>query len=423
MLAGLFVRFPSFGAKGASSYKPGLDRVRTMLDRLGNPHTRYRCIHVAGTNGKGSTGNMLAAHLAGSGLKVGLYTSPHILDFRERMRTVRVSEGSSQVTLVPRTSVWDFMQEYGTEFDRLDLSFFEISTVMAFWWFASENVDVAVVETGLGGRLDATNVITPYLSVITNIGYDHMDLLGPTLGAIASEKAGIIKPGVPVVIGESSPETDDVFRRKAEESGSAMFFADRYGFEDDVTGAMSCTLGRMDLRGIYQEKNLRTVCCALEVAGMTPDFDSICRAAYICDFHGRWEKLSDSPCTICDIGHNEHGLKYNFRQLDGLLDSGKYSDLVIVYGSVRDKDVDAVLKILPPRAYIYFTAADNHRAMPAAELFSRAARPDSEAVPCVGDAVRAALDRCSSLARPLLYIGGSTYVVSEAVPLFKHEEL
>ena len=419
MLAGLFVRFPSFGAKGASAYKPGLDRVRTMLDRLGNPHTRYRCIHVAGTNGKGSTSNMLAAHLAGSGLKVGLYTSPHILDFRERMRTVRVSEGGSQVTLVPRASVWDFMQEYGTEFDRLDLSFFEITTVMAFWWFASENIDVAVVETGLGGRLDATNVITPCLSVITNIGYDHMDLLGPTLEAIASEKAGIIKPGIPVVIGESSPETDDVFRRKAEESGSAVFFADRYGFGDAASKAMVQALGMMDLRGIYQEKNLRTVCCALEVAGMKPDFDFICAAASICDFHGRWEKISDSPCTICDIGHNEHGLKYNFKQLESLLDSGMYSDLVMVYGSVRDKDVDAVLRILPSRAYIYFTAAANHRAMPADELSARAARVDSEVIPAVDDAVRAALARCASMARPLLYIGGSTYVVSEAVPLFK----
>lgn len=419
MLAGLFVRFPSFGAKGASAYKPGLDRVRTMLDRLGNPHTRYRCIHVAGTNGKGSTSNMLAAHLAGSGLKVGLYTSPHILDFRERMRTVRVTEGSSQVTLVPRASVWDFMQEYGTEFDRLDLSFFEITTVMAFWWFASENIDVAVVETGLGGRLDATNVITPCLSVITNIGYDHMDLLGPTLGDIASEKAGIIKPGIPVVIGESSPETDDVFRRKAEESGSAVFFADRYGFGDAASKAMVQALGMMDLRGIYQEKNLRTVCCALEVAGMNPDFDSICAAASICDFHGRWENISDSPYTICDIGHNEHGLKYNFKQLESLLDSGMYSDLVMVYGSVRDKDVDAVLRILPSRAYIYFTAAANHRAMPADELSARAARVDSEVIPAVDDAVRAALARCASMARPLLYIGGSTYVVSEAVPLFK----
>lgn len=423
MLAGLFVRFPSFGAKGASAYKPGLDRVRTMLDRLGNPHTRYRCIHVAGTNGKGSTSNMLAAHLAGSGLKVGLYTSPHILDFRERMRTVRVSEDGSRVDLIPRVSVWDFIQEYGGDIDALDLSFFEITTIMAFWWFASENVDVAVVETGLGGRLDATNVIIPCLSVITNIGFDHMDLLGPTLGDIASEKAGIIKPGVPVVIGESSPETDEVFRRKAGESGSAVFFADRYGFEDAVSKAMARALERMDLRGIYQEKNLRTVCCALEVAGMTPDFDSICSAASICDFHGRWEILSDSPCTICDIGHNEHGLKYNFRQLESLLDNGRYSDLIIVYGSVRDKDVDAVLKILPSRAYIYFTSAANHRAMPAAELFSRAARPDSEAVSCVRDAVKAALDRCSSLARPLLYIGGSTYVVSEAVPLFKRKEL
>lgn len=423
MLAELFVRFPSFGAKGPEAYKPGLDRVKTILGRMDDPQTRYRCIHVAGTNGKGSTCNMLAAHLAGSGLKVGLYTSPHILDFRERMRTVQCSGGECSVTLIPRREVWNFIQEYSSDINALELSFFEITTVMAFRWFASEEVDVAVVETGLGGRLDATNVITPYLSVITNIGYDHVDLLGPTLGDIAGEKAGIIKPGIPVVVGESSPDTDEVFRRRAEESGSALFFADRYEFGDTVSGAMTRALEVMDLKGIYQEKNLRTVCCALEITGMTPDFDAICAAASICDFHGRWEKLSDSPFTICDIGHNEHGLKYNFRQLDSLLDSGRYSDLVMVYGSVRDKDVDAVLMILPPRAYIYFTAAANHRAMPSDELYARAARKDSESVPDVRDAVRAALERCSSLARPLLYIGGSTYVVSEALPLFKKDRI
>ena len=422
MLAELFVRFPSFGAKGQSAYKPGLDRVRTMLGRTGNPQTAFTCIHVAGTNGKGSTCNMLAANIAASGLKVGLYTSPHILDFRERMRTITIADGKSSVREVPRGFVWDFIRKYREDMDELDLSFFEITTVMAFSWFAQEKVGVAVIETGLGGRLDATNVITPSLSVITNIGYDHMDLLGPTLKDIAGEKAGIIKPGVPVVIGESSPETDGVFSSRAAACGSDIFFADRMNVGEEILAGMSEALPLMDLRGIYQEKNLRTVCCALLVAGMQPDFDAIRRAASICDFHGRWEKLSDSPCTICDIGHNEHGLKYNFRQLESLLDSGKYSDLVMVYGSVRDKDVDAVLKILPRRSYIYFTAAANHRAMPSDQLYARAGRKDSEAVPDVKDAVRAALDRCSSLARPLLYIGGSTYVVSEAVPLFKDKK-
>ena len=501
MLASLFVRYPSFGSVGAGAYKPGLERMREMCRRMGDPQTKFRTIHVAGTNGKGSTCNMLAADLAASGLKVGLYTSPHILDFRERARIIetdreRAGRGESQVTLIPREAVWDFIQSHNGDIEELNLSFFEITTAMAFDWFASCNVDIAVIETGLGGRLDATNVITPEISVITNIGYDHMDLLGPTLSDIAGEKAGIIKPGVPVVIGESGPESDPIFTRRAASLGSPLTFADAGGFgslsqqsvrtatesfgPDCVAiGPSQASLGPspsirpgvasgftesicmlsaraeglepavargpvypmaaacyatrcvseaaegLDLKGSYQAKNLNTVLTALKVLGREPDMAAISHAAAICHFHGRWETLLESPKTICDIGHNEHGLKYNFRQLDDLLDNGTYTDLVMVYGSVKDKDVDAVLKILPQRAHIIFTAADNHRAMPAGELLRRADHKGAEIGGSVRESVRKALDRCKvleaeaagrgTLAKPLLYIGGSTYVVSEAV--------
>lgn len=385
---------------------------------MGEPQKAYPCIHVAGTNGKGSTCNMLTSVLASKGLRVGLYTSPHILDFRERMRVVE--NGSAR--LVPRTRVWDMLQEYEGDFDELDLSFFEITTALAFKFFADEKVDVAVIETGLGGRLDATNVITPILSVITNIGLDHTDLLGSTLPEIAVEKAGIVKPGIPVVIGESNPATDPVFRTVAEAQASPITFADRIsGIECPV--ASQEILSRMDLKGSYQEKNLRTVLAALKVLGIEPNADALKNAAKICDFHGRWEEMAKEPYTICDIGHNEHGLKYNFAQLDSLLDEGRFTDLVMVYGSVADKDVDAVLEILPHRAHIIFTAADNHRAMPAQSVYDHAEAIfsrkgialDAEVVADVPSAVSRALDICRGKNHPLLYIGGSTYVVSEAI--------
>lgn len=440
LLRCLSLHFPSFQNNGASAFKPGIERVELFCEILGNPHKSYPCIHVAGTNGKGSTCNITAAVLSSSGLKTGLYTSPHILDFRERMRIV----DSGGVTLIPRRQVWNFLKEYGETMERLGLSYFEMTTAMAFWFFAREGVDVAVIETGLGGRLDATNVIVPLISVITNIGLDHTDLLGSTLAEIAGEKAGIIKPGVPVVIGESHPETDPVFENAARVCASPLLFADR---EEPVAGgrvlddaAFSELLSTMDLRGLYQRKNLRTSLCAVEVIRKTFDLKrnvilaAIRSAASICAFHGRWEKIADKPVTICDIGHNEHGLKHNFAQLDSLLDSGEYTDLVMVYGSVRDKDFDAVLRLLPRRARIFFTSASGPRAVEAGELKLHAdsiaaeqgfVRDVSVASDAVADAVEAAFRHCHDLCRiaepcrcpanPLLYIGGSTYVVGEAV--------
>jgi len=416
-IAQLFARVPSFQEKGADAYKPGLERMAQMCLRMGNPQRRYRIIHVAGTNGKGSVCNMLAAQFASGGCRVGLYTSPHLFDFRERMRVVE----SSAISLISREQVWDFLQEWGPDIDELELSFFEITTVMAFDYFAQRKVDLVVLETGLGGRLDATNVAIPEISVITNIGLDHMDLLGSTLPEIAYEKAGIIKSGVPVVVGESNPLTDPVFDRVALLCGSPLEYADKLVPAGMDEAGFEKVLDSMDLRGSYQSKNLRTVLCALSVLGIKPDFDALCNAARICDFHGRWETVSDKPRIISDIGHNAHGLKYNFAQLDSMLDSGEISSLVMLYGSVKDKDVDASLRLLPSRAHVIVTQASSPRAMPAEQVVEHCRRlgvkAEVEAVPDVAQALDVALRLVgtSDGGRPLLYIGGSTYVVSEVL--------
>lgn len=435
MLDKLFHRFPSFQKAGATAYKPGIGNMLAIDAITGHPHRNYRIIHIAGTNGKGSVSNMLASVLSASGLRTGLYTSPHILDFRERMR---IASPDGSIEYVSKEYVWDFIHLRGDDFNRLDLSFFEITTIMALCWFADRKVDAVVLETGLGGRLDSTNIVTPELSVITNIGLDHCDLLGNTLAEIAAEKAGIIKPGVPVVVGESSPETDPVFH--ANSLDSKLLFADKVlpSLWEKADGILE----KMDLQGCYQRKNLRTVLAAIDVLRSCfadCDFsDTVVEQAIIhtarrMDFHGRWEKLSDNPWIICDIGHNEHGLKYNFAQLEAMLSEGKCSHLIIVYGSVSDKDVDAVMHLMPRDATYIFTNASTRRAMPASEVIAKYlnhCRADgisdvqAVATDSVPDALRKALDINAAVlaenpkARPLIYVGGSTYVVSEAVALF-----
>ena len=482
MIEKLFLRFPSFQKVGAGAYKPGIANMEFADQLMGHPHRKYKIIHVAGTNGKGSVSNMLTSVLAASGLKVGLYTSPHILDFRERMRVVapsgeRVSSRiqsssglnvrhlslqtgqleSVECGLVSKEYVWDFIHQWQDTFDHLDMSFFEITTMMALNWFAHEEVDVVVLETGLGGRLDSTNIVTPILSVITNIGLDHCDMLGETLPEIAFEKAGIIKPKVPVVVGESHPETDSVFERKvlytnlseAEFMGSRpaimslLTFADKTypSLWDDHKGILAA----MDLQGEYQQKNLRTVLVALEVlASLNIDgilsaecqenrarcVDALIHTAARTDFHGRWEKLSGAPYTICDIGHNEHGLKYNFAQLERMMSSCDFSKLYLVYGSVADKDVDAALRLLPNDAVCVFTQANSKRALAADKIKEKyyalcAANGRHEGEVHVTTSVSEAIELVKDLAvgesNPLVYIGGSTYVVSEAVGVYKKE--
>ena len=476
MLEKLFLRFPSFQKAGASAYKPGIANMEFIDQLMGHPHRNYDIIHVAGTNGKGSVSNMLASALSATGLKVGLYTSPHILDFRERMRVVEESPCEDE-NVIPNESesrgveplyhcvskeyVWEFMQQWRDTFDHLDLSFFEITTIMALQWFADEKVDMVVLETGLGGRLDSTNIVNPVLSVITNIGLDHCDMLGDTLSEIAFEKAGIIKPRVPVVMGETHPETAPVFERKVLYTNlpEPAFMGDRQAmmslltFADQTQPPLWCEhediLARMDLQGAYQKHNLRTVLAAPAVSGRTcstftaklhqvPSNSGVSGALsqqyctrYIVDalintskrtgFRGRWEKLSDNPLTICDIGHNEHGLRHNFAQLETMLSEGKCTDLIIVYGSVADKDVDAVLHLMPKDATYIFTQAQSKRALKAESIYEKFAAAGfsterAHVVPQVCDAVAKALELALLAGpAPLIYIGGSTYVVSEAV--------
>lgn len=478
MLSKLFVRFPSFQKVGAGAYKPGIANMEFVDQLMGHPHRKYKVIHVAGTNGKGSTSNMLTSALAAAGYKVGLYTSPHIVDFRERIRVVEeIAAGSALAmtySLIPKEDVWSFVQQWQETFDHLDMSFFEITTLMALDWFAKQEVDIVVLETGLGGRLDSTNIVTPVLSVITNIGLDHCDMLGETLPEIAFEKAGIIKPCVPVVIGESHPETDEVFERKVLYTNlpepafmgnrnaimSLLTFADKV--EPTLWDKHEEILAAMDLQGAYQHKNLRTALAALDVligqclqvplapsnsgaagpfpyAGVRkcqlhisgPDISqALVHTAARTGFRGRWEKISDNPVTICDIGHNEHGLKYNFAQLERIMASGEYNHLIIVYGSVADKDVDAVIHLMPEHATYIFTQAHGKRALPAEQAMNKYMKFCEESGRQVGDvyciedvgqarrkaeSIAAAIMQKNPDARPMIYIGGSTYVVSEAV--------
>ena len=451
MIDALFCRFPSFQKVGAGAYKPGLGNMEFMDQLRGHPHKKYKVIHVAGTNGKGSVSNMLASALSSMGYKVGLYTSPHILDFRERIRVC----DSGSVSLIPKQDVWNFVRQWQDTFDHVDMSFFEITTSMALQWFADQEVDYVVLETGLGGRLDSTNIVTPVLSVITNIGLDHCDLLGETLQEVAFEKAGIIKPCVKVVVGESSPETDAVFERKVLYTNlpepaymgnraaimSLLTFADKV--EPSLWDRHERILAEMDLKGSYQRKNLRTVLAALdalEISCGTSTLsaenrgggiaEAIIHAAERVGFHGRWEQVSESPRVICDIGHNEHGLKYNFAQLEAMLQAGECTDLIILYGSVSDKDVDAVMRLMPRDAKYVFTQANGKRALPAESVREKYLTFCTETgrqpgtvwcCPHVREAARVAYDEAARLcnadpsARPLIYVGGSTYVVSEFI--------
>ena len=451
MIDALFCRFPSFQKVGSGAYKPGLGNMEFMDQLLGHPHKKYKVIHVAGTNGKGSVSNMLASALSSMGYKVGLYTSPHILDFRERIRVC----DSGSVSLIPKQDVWNFVRQWQDTFDHVDMSFFEITTSMALQWFADQEVDYVVLETGLGGRLDSTNIVTPVLSVITNIGLDHCDLLGETLQEVAFEKAGIIKPCVKVVVGESSPETDAVFERKVLYTNlpepafmgnraaimSLLTFADKV--EPSLWDRHERILAEMDLKGSYQRKNLRTVLAALdalEISCGTSTLsaenlgggiaEAIIHAAERVGFHGRWEQVSESPRVICDIGHNEHGLKYNFAQLEAMLQAGECTDLIILYGSVSDKDVDAVMRLMPRDAKYVFTQANGKRALPAESVREKyltfctqtGRQPGTVwCCPHVREAARVAYDEAARLcnadpsARPLIYVGGSTYVVSEFI--------
>ena len=442
MLQDLFRRFPSFQQAGTAAYKPGIDNMLVFDQLTGHPHRKFKTIHVAGTNGKGSVSSMLTSVLSASGIRTGLFTSPHILDFRERARIVQGDE----LKYISRDFIWDFCERWHDTFDHLDLSLFEISTMMAFEWFASEDVEVAVIETGLGGRFDSTNIVTPVLSVITNIGLDHCNILGETLPEIAFEKAGIIKPCVPVVVGESDPEIDSVFERKVlytnlpepKFMGSRTEIMSLLTFADKVYPTMwnqhDEILAKMDLQGACQRHNLRTVLAALEALDIP--FDRACvaeaieRTAARTDFHGRWERLSSDPLVICDIGHNEHGLRLNMKKLSDMLVAGECGSLVIVYGIMSDKDFHSIAHLLPAEAHYVFTSAPGPRALPAEALAQKyEAYCAEEGIPCASyqveqepsKAMKMALETAADMNEPLIYVGGSTYVVAEIIRWFKEK--
>lgn len=417
IISELFARHQSVQNAGFSSdaYKPGLDHIREFDAKLGNPASKLRSIHIAGTNGKGSVASMLASAFSATGLSVGLYTSPHISDFRERIKIIK-----GGCHLIPEKSVMAFVKEWGEDFDKMNLSFFEITTAMAFWWFEKQGVDIAVIETGLGGRLDSTNILDPDLCIITSIGLDHCAILGNTRAEIAAEKAGIFKEGVPAIIGTWDEETAPVFEQKGKDTGCPVLFADKLEADPSMTD-----ISKLDLRGDYQSQNLQTVIAALTLLRayygnllVPPVLEAIRHTAEITGLRGRWEMLRRNPDMICDIGHNPPALKENFAQLRQYLDSGKYIKLIMVYGIMADKALDDIIPLMPEKASYIFVTPQTPRALPAdmlAESFKHL-RPDCEEA-IIASSVEEGLRIASAMAESetLIYIGGSTFVVADAI--------
>ena len=398
---------PMFQKVGSAAYRPGLENTEYLMDYLGHPERGLRCIHVAGTNGKGSTSSMLASVLMEAGYRTGLYTSPHLIDFRERMRV----DGE----MIPKEFVADFVERHLDFFTAHSFSFFEMTTAMAFCWFRACGVDVAVVETGLGGRLDSTNVVMPDLSVITNIALDHTAILGDTRVQIAGEKAGIIKPGVPVLIGENDPEIEPVFRAKATREGAPLYFTDHGIRLEDYP---------CPLEGDYQRFNIATVVAACGILRESWKLDpqtvrrGIARVVDNTHLQGRWQVLSRQPLVVCDTGHNVNGIGEIVRQLSHT-PKGR---LFMVFGMVNDKDVDGVLALLPKEAQYCFAQASVQRALDSRELARRAARFSlrGEAYPDCESAFRAAQQQAGP--QDMIFVGGSTFVVADVLEALSKQE-
>lgn len=412
----LYTCVPMFQKVGSSAYKEGLENTHILDEHFGHPHKCFPTIHVAGTNGKGSCSHTLAAILQSAGYKVGLYTSPHLRDFRERIRIDGMPISEEYVV--------NFVAAEKNFFESLYPSFFELTTALAFKYFAEQKVDVAVIEVGLGGRLDCTNIIVPDVSIITNISYDHTQFLGDTLAAIAFEKAGIIKAGVPVVIGETVAETKPVFVARAQESGAPIYFAEEKKQLTDARmkadGLYYDTLkyGLLygELGGLYQVKNTNTVLTTIDVLkenGYSITDEALRSGfAHVCELtglEGRWQRLQSSPRMICDTGHNVGGITYIVQQLK----LQQYRTLRIVFGMVNDKDIHTVLKMLPRDAVYYFTQANVSRAIPVDELKSEAELAGLKGTSYidVSSAVEAA--QKESLPEDFIYVGGSSYIVSD----------
>lgn len=427
----LYASQPAFHQVGAAAYKPGLDNTYALMAHLGNPHTQLRAIHIAGTNGKGSTSHLIAAALQAEGYKVGLFTSPHLVDFRERIRI--------NGKMIPQETVVNWVAGNRAFLDEVKPSFFETTMALAFWYFAQQQVDYAVIEVGLGGRLDSTNILTPLLSVITNIGIDHTEFLGNTLAQIAAEKAGIMKHHVPCVIGETHEETVPIFMERAraceilgeglETTNCRIWLADQCGYmrKRRLKEAPIC-----QLQGEYQDKNTQTAFVALQALRNVYNIEVSSRAiaegfANVCDLtglRGRWEILSHQPLTICDTGHNSHGIKYVVKQLgeEARRRGGEEAKgtLRIVLGMVNDKDIDDVLALLPEEATYYFTQPKTQRAMAAQELLARweqMGRSHAVAIADVQQAVATAQQQAT--AEDIIFIGGSNYLVGEVLTSFE----
>lgn len=416
----LFNSTPVFEHVGAAAYKPGLYNTHELDQHFGHPHTAYKTIHVAGTNGKGSCSHTLAAILQEAGYKVGLYTSPHLVDFRERIRV----NGHP----ISEQRVIDFVEQERAFFEPLNPSFFELTTALALLYFKEQQVDVAIIEVGLGGRLDCTNIITPVLSLITNISFDHTQFLGNTLEQIAVEKAGIIKQHVPVVIGETVPETRTVFKQKAAICKAPIYFAEE---EPEVLSSKVCQIGGRDyitqhfgnlhgqLGGEYQERNANTVLKALpllqEIFNITPNniVRGFANVTTLTGLRGRWEKLRENPVVICDTGHNVAGWKWLAPQIKSVV----CRKLRLVFGMVDDKDVETVIKLLPQNATYYWAQASTKRAIPSNIIAEMGRKNQLVGTDCgtVAKAYHRAITDAS--ADDFIFVGGSSYIVSDLLLL------
>ncbi|QDH80471.1 bifunctional folylpolyglutamate synthase/dihydrofolate synthase [Echinicola soli] len=417
----LFNALPMFQRIGAAAFKKDLSNTLQLCEHLGQPQRQFRSIHVAGTNGKGSSSHMIAAVLQEAGYKVGLYTSPHLKSFTERIKI----NGKE----IPQEKVVDFVTQYRDFLDSLKPSFFEMTVGLAFAHFAAEEVDFAVIEVGMGGRLDSTNVITPEVCLITNIGMDHTQFLGTTLVEIAGEKAGIIKEKVPVVISQNQPETFEVFKAKAMAKAAPIFFANQFFEVQQIglnRGLKTCdyqvfknnkeSVYSLDLFGKYQEKNLPGVLMVLEVLrdkgiAIRPESiqSGLAHAAEISGLKGRFQKLGEKPLVYCDTGHNEDGISLLMEQLQAM----RYDQLYIILGMVNDKDLGKVLSLLPKAAKYVFCEANIPRALPADQLQEKAAAQgiEGEVIRNVNVALADTLKKASK--NDLIFIGGSTFVVAE----------
>ncbi len=418
----LYDSTPLFQHIGAGAYKEGLTTTHKLDDHFGHPHRLYKTIHVAGTNGKGSCSHTLAAIFQSAGYRVGLYTSPHLLDFRERIRI--------NGEMIPEQFVIDFVEKERSFFEPLHPSFFELATAMAFKYFADENVDIAIVEVGLGGRLDCTNIIQPELSIITNISFDHTQFLGDTLAKIAYEKAGIMKKGVPVIIGEVTSETREVFEQQSKKVECPIIFAEDYpiilnavpnpsvNFGLNYTlrqGFLNTTTLYGELGGEYQAKNTNTLLHAIRQLiynGIRLNDEHIrqgfAQVTSLTGLLGRWQKIKDKPLVLCDTGHNTGGIKYVSKQLQSL-----DKPLHIVIGMVNDKDINGVLDLLPRYASYYFTQASVKRALPADQLREMGKNHNltGNAYPNVADAFDSALKNAKE--DDVVFVGGSNFIVAD----------